>query len=264
MGTCPICSNTTHVAFSARALQKYPFNTVSCPQCGLLQVKNPHWLEEAYNDAIVVCDTGLVARNRYITQELSPLFYYLFGSQGTFVDYAGGTGLFVRLMRDAGFDFYWYDPYCTNVHARGFEMEKGKNYKILTAFEVIEHIQDPLDFLREALRETGAETIFFTTELFSGTPPNPDEWWYYAFDAGQHISFYQNKTLETMAEQLDMKLLSTGFLHVFCKSTMFNQLQKYYNWYLIRRYSRHKAVRSLQSKTMSDHRYLLGLTKVPT
>jgi len=34
---------------------------------------------------------------------------------GIFLDYAAGYGLFVRLMRDAGYNFRWSDLYCQNL-----------------------------------------------------------------------------------------------------------------------------------------------------
>ncbi len=40
-----------------------------------------------------------------------------------FLDYAGGYGVFTRLMRDIGFDFYWHDPYTQNLFANGFEKD---------------------------------------------------------------------------------------------------------------------------------------------
>lgn len=258
MGTCAICGNSTQPAFSTITLKKYTFDAMICPHCGFLQAANPHWLNEAYSEAIAACDTGLVARNLSLAATLSPLFFHLFGTDGRHVDFAGGTGLFVRLMRDIGYDFYWRDPYCTNVHARGFEFQRGHGYLAVTAFEVLEHVVDPMEFVLSVFQDTGAEVLFFTTELFSGAPPKPDEWWYYAFDAGQHISFYQAKTLEIIADRLGMKFVSYNGIHVFCKTSLFDQMQRFYNSSVIRRIVRYKSKRMLESKTFSDHRFLLG------
>jgi hypothetical protein len=96
------------------------------------------------------------------------------------------------MMRDIGFDFYWKDPYSRNIHARGFEFDADlAPCTALTAFEVMEHLEDPLAFIQDALETAQTDTFIFTTELFHGTPPGPGEWDYYAPETGQHIAFYQ-------------------------------------------------------------------------
>jgi len=40
-----------------------------------------------------------------------------------------------------------------------------------------------------------ATNNIFTTELFEGTPPAPSHWWYYSFETGQHIAFFQRRAL---------------------------------------------------------------------
>jgi len=192
---CRICGSVLQHCFDGKALKRYLFEMLNCPRCGFIQIANPHWLNEAYSDAITVSDTGLVARNLLLAGRLSPLLFYLYGSDGRYVDFAGGTGLLVRLMRDAGFDFYWHDSYCKNIHARGFEFDvKSGPYKVVTAFEVLEHVINPIEFVSEAIRKTQADVFIFSTELFEGIPPKPEDWWYYSFETGQHISFYQNRT----------------------------------------------------------------------
>jgi hypothetical protein len=261
MKKCIICATPQQFAFTSTALKKYPFEAMICPHCGFLQVQNSHWLAEAYGDAIAACDTGLVARNLLLAERLLPLIFHLFGANGHFVDFAGGTGLLVRLMRDAGYDFYWSDPYCVNIHARGLEFKEELKYTGVTAFEVLEHLVDPISFVDDAMQKTNAEAFFFTTELFSGLPPNPDEWWYYAFDAGQHISFYQTNTLEVMAKKLDMSFISNAGIHVFCKPILLGKLRQYFSSPLLRGLIRYKLKRILQSKTMPDHLALLGKLK---
>ncbi len=50
--------------------------------------------------------------------------------------------MFVRLMRDNGFDFYRSDRQCENLFAKGFEasLDVSPSYELLTAFEVFEHL----------------------------------------------------------------------------------------------------------------------------
>jgi hypothetical protein len=212
---CPLCRSAREKIFNTIVLKKHAVDYFYCKKCGLLQTQEPFWLEEAYADAIAVADTGLVARNQGIARKLSALLYWCFDRQGRYIDVAGGYGLLTRLMRDVGFDFYWHDIYCDNLFARGFEaVNVGGSVAAITAFEVLEHVTDPLDFIMNCLRESDTSTIILSTELFQGTPPIPKDWWYYAPDTGQHISFYQLRTLQWLASNLSLRLYSHRNIHV--------------------------------------------------
>lgn len=215
MRVCPICNAAMVAAFSAKLLKKYKVGYSQCPECGLLQTEEPYWLDEAYGEAIAVADTGLVMRNFSLASKLAAMLYLCFEPKGSYLDVAGGYGMLARLMRDYGFDYYWDDKYCQNLLARGFEADKStKPFVALTAFEVLEHVHDPLAFIEEKLVQHGCRTLIFTTELYEGAEPPDKDWWYYAFNTGQHISFYQYKTLEKLAERLDLNIYSLHGLHI--------------------------------------------------
>jgi hypothetical protein len=120
------------------------------------------------------------------------------------------------MMRDIGFDYYWHDKYCANILAGGFERQPGSSYSVVTALEVLEHVPDPRTFVRSMLDETGCNSIIFSTTTFEGTPPAPD-WHYYAFESGQHICFYQPRTLAYLAQAMGMHYVRGGDLHLFTR-----------------------------------------------
>lgn len=212
---CSICGSATRLQHRDRLLRKYDIAYFYCDRCGLLQTEEPYWLDEAYSDVIATSDTGLVTRNIALTVRLSSVLYSLFGSRGRYVDVGGGYGMLTRLMRDVGFDFYWSDPYCDNLFAKGFEADPDAgSYDAVTAFELMEHVRDPIDFLKRQLTEYGASTFIFSTELFHGVPPSPSAWPYYSVQTGQHISFYQLRTLKAMAERLSLFTYSSGYFHM--------------------------------------------------
>ena len=214
MPQCSVCNSAMTSAFSATLLRKYQVFYYRCPQCGLLQTEEPYWLDEAYSDAIAVSDTGLVRRNISIAAKLVALIYFELDVKGAYLDVAGGYGMMTRLMRDFGFDFYWSDKYCRNLLARGFEADKANvPFYALTAFEVLEHVRDPLAFITEVMGNYGSRTLVFSTALYEGNPPAND-WWYYAFDTGQHISFYQPQTLQCIAERLGLNFYSAHGVHM--------------------------------------------------
>ena len=188
---CKICNNNTYNIFSAKILNKSNIKYYYCDHCGFLQTEEPYWLKEAYSNSISITDTGIMLRNIGSSKMTAVILYFLFNKRGKFLDFAGGYGIFTRLMRDIGFDFYWYDPQSTNLLARGFEI-KGKNckYELVKAFEVFEHFVEPIKGFESILQFS--DNVLFSTDLLPSTLPKPGEWRYYALESGQHISFYSS------------------------------------------------------------------------
>ena len=218
---CPICAGSeTKEMFEAVVLKRYPAKYRFCEKCKFLFVEEPSWLKEAYKDPININDTGIMFRNIYLSKKASGLLYFLFKPSGKFLDYGGGYGIFTRLMRDVGFDFYWYDPYTTNLFARGFEFTEGKfKPELVTCFEVFEHLENPLNELEKIFRL--CDNILFTTEILPESIPRPGEWWYYGCEHGQHISFYSLTTLDFLARKFGYNFYSNGkLLHLFTRRTL--------------------------------------------
>lgn len=208
---CTVCGAHRKHTFDATLLRRHRVGYFYCVSCGLLQTERPSWLDEAYGQAIADLDTGVIGRNLVHARIASSILGLLFNRRGRFADIAGGYGLFVRRMRDLGFDFHWEDKHCENLVARGFEWQPAlRPATAVTAFEVLEHVYDPCAFLRDIIERAGTRTILFSTLLFQGPPPDPKTWWYYAFETGQHITFYQKKTLAHVANTLGLHFLTNG------------------------------------------------------
>ena len=253
MNTCPICHSQRREIFSAKILSQYEIKYFLCDNCGFLQTESPFWLDEAYSNAIADTDTGIVARNLSISKKLTCILYFLFNREGKYLDMAGGYGLLTRMMRDIGFDFYWQDVYCQNIFAEGFEFKDTiRPFSAVTAFEVLEHVYHPIDFIKQSLSEAETKTIIFSTELFQGTPPQPNAWDYYAHETGQHISFYQYRSLQYIARELSLNLYSYMNFHILTDKI----LNSFYWSLLVSRFSRVLylfAKKKTQSKTLQDY-----------
>ena len=251
---CPICQSRQEVAFCHLVLRRHTVQYRLCRNCGLLQTEEPYWLDEAYLSPIAAADTGIVVRNRDLVPRIGLMFSTLHGVDGRYVDIAGGSGLLTRMMRDAGLDYYWSDKYAENVFARGFEAD-GR-FDAASAIEVFEHVPNPAEFVASTFADTGIDSLAFTTELWSGPEPNP-EWWYLATPTGQHIAFYQRRTLEQLASVVGVKCYSRGSLHLFTRRTMpqflftamSGRVSKLLWWARSHR---------TESKTWSDHVSLIG------
>jgi hypothetical protein len=220
---CKICSGSIELISQAVILDKYTVAYFSCLECGLIQTESPYWLPEAYSAAITSSDIGMVSRNIALAKITKPIISVFFGSSGKFLDYGGGYGLYVRMMRDYGFDFFWYDKYCQNTFAVGFEAKVEDRFELLTAFEIFEHLADPVAELESLL--VRSRNVLFSTELVPDGNPKPGEWWYYGLEHGQHISFYRKKTLIALANKFKLNCYSDGnSLHLFTEKTISERL----------------------------------------
>lgn len=214
MMDCHICGTNAPLWEKATILKKYEVSYYRCPHCGFVQTEKPYWLEEAYSETIDAEDIGLLRRNLDNAAVVSRLVQVFFPRTETFLDVGGGYGVFVRLMRDRGFDFQWDDKYTRNLFARGFEKNRER-YDIVTAFELFEHYDEPMKEV-QALAALG-DVIIFSTLLLPEPAPKPDEWWYYSTSTGQHISFYTKRSLEHCAQAIGRYYTGSTGIHVFSK-----------------------------------------------
>jgi hypothetical protein len=139
-------------------------------------------------------------------------------ANGRFLDYGGGTGLFTRLMRDAGYDWHCTDQGCPNLFARDFNVASidEEEYELITAVELFEHLPDPVIVARQL--RARSPNLLFTTQLLPEPAPALDSWWYYGLEHGQHISFYSLRTLAAISDATGWKLSSNGTnLHLFSR-----------------------------------------------
>ncbi len=208
---CGICESEAAPFGQAQVLGRFKVHYFRCAACGFVQTEKPYWLAEAYQEALSGLDVGAVSRNLRLAPITQALLKQFFDETGPFVDYGGGTGLFVRLMRDGGFDFRWADKFAKNIFARGFEAEPSR-HELLTAFEVFEHLTEPAAEVEQMLRY--APNILFTTVLMPASNPTPGHWWYYGLEHGQHVAFYSLNALECLARRFHLNLCSAGELHL--------------------------------------------------
>lgn len=246
---CRVCGYASSKAFDGELLGR----TVAyydCSCCGYVQTEQPVWLAEAYESSINLSDTGILQRNIRNSNIVLVTLWFLKHLKSRVVDCAGGYGILVRLLRDAGVDAYWHDPYTKNLLAQGFEYKDGGAVALVTAFEAFEHFVDPQKELDHLL--TIAPNVLISTELIPEPAPVQDDWWYYGKEHGQHIGFFRLKTLQKMAEARGLRLVSDGrSFHMFTRESVAPSL-----WKLglkLKRLLAPLIELSLCSRTQSDH-----------
>jgi len=211
---CRLCSGATSYLFSARLLGT-KVNYYECVQCDLVQTEKPNWINKAYESPINIGDTGIVKRAKFCRDIIIVSAFILNVKGGEIVDAGGGTGLLVRMCRDLGLNAFWQDKFCHNIFANGFEVNESQfPVKIISAFEVIEHFDEPEKQLAELFEK--AENVLLSTHLIPSPAPMPNKWWYYGLDHGQHIAFFRTSTLNYLAKKYGFYLISDGkSIHLF-------------------------------------------------
>ena len=146
----------------------------------------------------------------------------------------------------------------TNLFARGFEAETPP-CELVTSFETFEHFVEPDKEIRVMLELS--DNILFSTELYGDTVPLPNDWYYYGLNHGQHISFYNIRTLQYIAQKYSLRLWSNGSsLHLLTKQKINPTLLKL-AYYSNKVGFAGVVKRRMNSKTLSDCNYLRNYDK---
>jgi hypothetical protein len=215
---CPICDSLMSEFKKDFILNKYEVSYYQCSCCQFMCTQKPFWLDEAYSKAISDIDIGLVYRNILYAKMTKYIIDLFFNRSKYYLDFGGGYGLFVRLMRDIGYNFYREDRYCENLFAKNFDLanfhENGTSFDVLTAFEVLEHIENPKEALVKMF--SLSDNILFSTELIPNSFNTKLDWWYFLPETGQHISFYSKESLSSLAKTFNKNYYYLGEgLHLF-------------------------------------------------
>jgi len=212
---CHICSSSSSLLGESLVLRRYPAKYLRCSSCGFIQTEQPYWLDEAYSSAIASQDVGILFRNQTNCEVTSAVLNLLFPDVKSAIDYGGGDGVLVRLMRDRGFNFFWWDLHAANMFARGFEAPMDAKFDFLSAFEVLEHLVDPLVEIAKLMELS--DNVLASTCLVPEPVPSIADWWYYMPTSGQHVSFYTPASLQSIAKHFNRYLLSVGPYHLFTR-----------------------------------------------
>lgn len=246
---CRCCLSFSSPIFAGELMFSHKVQYYECGSCGYVQTEDPYWIGEAYARSITRSDTGILFRNQ-TNAKMVMATLALFGNlNGKVVDYAGGYGILVRLLRDFGVDASWMDRYSDNILAPGFDY-KGGEAMLVTAFEAFEHFVNPEKELLAML--SIAPNVLLSTEIMPHPTPDLDNWWYYGKEHGQHIGFFRTKTLEKIAKRHGKYFISDGkSYHLIASKSIDLRV-----WKLVRKLISMfpwLVTHKLNSKVWSDH-----------
>ncbi|MBC7383803.1 MAG: hypothetical protein H7296_12560, partial [Bacteroidia bacterium] len=153
-----------------------------------------------------------------------------------------------------GFDYYWTDKYAQNIISKGFENSEEKIYQCVTAFELFEHMVNPVEEMEKILIHS--DNIIFSTVLTGNKIPDLN-WWYYGFNHGQHVALFTSESLRILGAKFDLNFYTNGAnFHMFTKKKMSN----YYFKFLIKasKYGLYNIIKqTIKSRTDSDAKLLI-------
>ncbi len=196
---CPVCNAETSQFGEGKVMGRHPAKFCRCDECGFMFAPDPHWLAESYQSAINQTDIGSVSRADTFSRNTKAVIEFCLKGTKRYLDYGAGYGIFVRKMRDNGYDFQAYDQYCENLFAADFQVKTlaGQHFNLTTAFEVMEHLVSPLETFATIFEHSDA--VLFSTLLVPDPTPLVGVWWYFGLEHGQHIAFYTRRSLELIA-----------------------------------------------------------------
>ena len=220
---CRLCGARADFWNIKRLLNRYDISYYLCSECGSIETETPYWLEDAYDVVGLGDDLGAGQRTIDLVLRTAALLDQLkLPARAECIDFGGGLGLFTRLMRDRGFNFFSYDRYAQPFFSDRHSLPSmaGKSPAVVTAFEVLEHFSNPSQDLQQ-LFESRPALVIATTELFNGQDAT---WPYLAPGTGQHVFFYSPKAITHIAKRFGYSLAFVGGLIVFVERSEIGRL----------------------------------------
>ena len=214
--TCRLCGGDSWWVFSKQLLGKYTVGFYRCDTCQSLQSEEPYWLAESYTEKSLIPDIRVLQR----VMAMRMLVYYLskalrVSDADSILDWGGGNGLLVRLLRDLGLDAYRFDTYVNNLYALGYDRTEGRYYRLITAFQVLEHFSAPAQDLDQIFK-LEPEYLLISTGLYN----NQNQDWEYLNAYGRHIFCYSNKARELIAHKYGYFKIGIGDITLYSKNRL--------------------------------------------
>jgi len=191
MSDCPACSSFGS-AFKVVASFGGDYSIHKCATCRLEYV-NPMPSVQLLNDFYssyedVRAGTEVLKRNasrnvdRLIPLGLTP--------QSKLLDYGSGKNIFVS---GSGENWFSYDPYTTN---NDIGVLRNGYYNMITAWGVLEHVTDPLDFVRQlhVLLKKGGYLVMTTVDIDGVIP--------YRFKPPEHLTYWTSDAVSRLFKWL--------------------------------------------------------------
>ncbi len=264
---CRLCGAIAQLRFSRDANDGDAVGYYQCAGCGSLETNPPAWLPDVYatstSDASTPeLDTYAVERSLRCCRVVFFVCHLarLLNGTSKLLDWGGGPGLLVRLLRDTGIDAYNHDKYVRNHFAAGFERSDADRYDVITAIEVFEHFPNPASDI-EPIFAMQPRGVLISTSLYRGQGA---DWTYLGPAKSQHVFFYSAAALQWVADRHGYQLiLLPNDISLFVARPLPRFCARLLNFLLSRERLTEVlfAAKKKWSRAYDDHQRLQGLAK---
>lgn len=230
---CLVCGSDSFEPFLVckdYTVSQQNFNIVSCKSCGF-KFTNPRPENSVIGDYYKAEDyvshsnttKGVVnklyhsVRNYTLKQKLKLISSYV--SRGTMLDYGCGTGMFLNVCKNDGWETYGMEP---DDNARKMSIEKGldvfsdndkvsdriadKKFNAITLWHVLEHVTDmeaTLSFFKSKLNDDGVLIIAVPNHVSYDAQYYKEFW--AAYDVPRHLHHFDINSMTSLVEKAGFK-----------------------------------------------------------
>jgi 2-polyprenyl-3-methyl-5-hydroxy-6-metoxy-1,4-benzoquinol methylase len=230
---CLVCGSDSFEPFLVGkdyTVSQQNYNIVSCKSCGF-KFTNPRpensvigdyykaeeYVSHSNTTKGVVNKLYHSIRNYTLKQKLKLISSYV--SRGTMLDYGCGTGMFLNVCKNDGWETYGMEP---DDNARKMSIEKGldvfsdknmlsdsiadKKFNAITLWHVLEHVTDmdeTLSFFKSKLNNDGVLIIAVPNHVSYDAKYYKEFW--AAYDVPRHLHHFDINSMTSLVEKAGFK-----------------------------------------------------------
>lgn len=235
--SCSVCKNQNFQSFISckdYTVSQETFSIVICSACGFKftnpipdlnslgnYYKSENYISHSNTRKGIIARLYHIVRSYTLKKKLKLVSSYV--SRGTILDYGCGTGMFLKVCKEAGWNPIGMEPdsgarqiaASMNISAEGNKEDIKKKfpdqtYKAITLWHVLEHVTDlneTLSFFKAQLESDGVLIIAVPNHL-SYDALHYEKYWA-AYDVPRHLYHFEKKTIAHLLSNFGFQLQNT-------------------------------------------------------